>query len=157
MDIANEDGDTPLMLAALARNATMTKALVKRGANPRHRNKEGMSALEVAAWNEDKAVFNMLSSEHPHVIRIQAIVRGRQAFRKWSSTIKKRYHARVSSRLLRKACLEGDSIAIPELLATGWVNRTHRGWQDGGTPLLLATMGGYIDIVNLLLSLMTPM
>ena len=155
VDLANNDGDTPLLLAALGRHTAMAKALVKRGANPRHRNKEGMTALEVAVWNEDKAMYTLLSSEHPHVIRIQAIVRGRQAFLKWNAVIKKRYRSRVANHLLRKACLEGDAKIVPGLLATGAsINAGDPPGEggDGSTPLLLATMGGYGGIVNLLLS-----
>lgn len=62
LDIPDEKGRTPLMLACADGNEEITKILLTAGANPNARGLDGWTALKAAAWNRRPACVKLLLS-----------------------------------------------------------------------------------------------
>jgi uncharacterized protein len=61
VDAPNDMGRTPLMFAVMFGRHAMVELLLEAGADPRRRDLEGHSAIDLAAGQSDPAIFDRLS------------------------------------------------------------------------------------------------
>lgn len=122
----NYDGETPLILAAAAGDLEALKTLLKRGANHRHSNQYGHTALVAAARN---GIFSIVKAlEKPELTG--GTVRQLQLALAW-------------------AAWEGHNEVVEYLMAKVSVNDVMT--PDRDTPLTLAACAGREHVVKLLL------
>ena len=122
----NYDGETPLILAAAAGDFDALKVLLKRGANHRHSDQYGHTALVAAARNGALSIVKALTEPEltgGTVHQLQLAL----AWVAWEG------HYDVVEYLMDKVSVDG--VITP----------------DGDTPLTLAARAGQKDVVKLLL------
>ena len=131
MDEADEDGVTPLMLAAAHGHTALVAELVAHGANTAARDHHGQFALYAGARRGHLPVVQLLVAHAPHVPVDCALDRGRTPL----------YGAAV-----------GGHVAVCQwLLACGGA-RVDAATAQGRTPLLAACLRGHLAVLQLLLA-----
>lgn len=126
-DIRDADGNTPLMVAALHGTTEMVEMLLERGADPRAVNKRGVTTLLWGARDADKV---RLLIEHGADLNARSNL--------------------GNTPLMAAAASPGSAAAVAILLDHG-ADMTAKN-ERGRTPLRMATEGGDIEIVRLLLA-----
>jgi ankyrin repeat protein len=156
-NIVNMDGDSPLIIASLNKRVDMAKGLLELGADKNLRNKEGLTAGEIAAWNQDKLMGRLLHAEESAcAVLVQKVWRGTREWKRFARIVRARKENRLHSRSLRRACLAGTVEAAQQIISLGIdVNEVEPIDEggDGSTPLLIATVAGQIDMVMVLLTM----
>ena len=121
---------TPVIIAARCGNVDALKALLEAGADPHCKDGEGLSAYEWAVKNEFPQVLSVLKGAGVD----QVVV--------------------TSEEKLIHAAKQGNVALVQELIQKGAdVNCGDRIRETKNyTPLMLATLGGYVNVVETLLS-----
>lgn len=132
---ANEDGETPLMVAVRAAQVEITQLLIENGADVPIRMNDGAAALHQTVKSHE-----ITKTKASVEIIDQLIAKGME--------IGNRDHD--GRTVLHDAASYGRVDLLPELLMRGASINARNKWQD--TPLDCACFNGYIDAVKLLAS-----
>lgn len=126
-EVKTRDGQTPLMVAALANKADVVKLLLDRGADVNAKNKYGGTALMNAAWKGHAEVVELLLAHRPD-LNIKDY-RGMDA--------------------LAFAAWENQTAIVKALLNKGaQVDATD---SNGWTPLMRASFKGHTEVIQALI------
>ena len=124
---------TPLMMSAVAGSQAAAQTLLESGADPQRLNLVSATALEIAIASEQREVRSFLSDK---TVMETA-----------------RYMFRVTDELnIHAAAGAGDLERVEEILAGGESDLDDTD-QEGATPLIMAAIGGHLEMVTLLVKL----
>ena len=124
---------TPLMLSAVSGSQSSAKALLETGADPQKLNLVRATALEIAIAAGNTEVRDYLSDK-------TVMETARYIFR---TTDELNMHAASGA---------GDLARVEEILANGESDVDDID-QEGATPLIMAAIGGHLEVVKLLIKL----
>ena len=156
----DEEGLTPLMMAAVTNDSVMVELLLRHKANPNLQNNVGMTALMAAAFNTSEAVMPLLlaGGANPDLQDVKGrtalIVAAKQGV---NNPVTMLLEARANKELkdekgntaLMVACGERHLNVMTELLDGGADPNTRD--LQGRTPLMLLALLGEDEMVRLLL------
>ena len=124
---------TPLMMSAVAGSQAAAQTLLESGADPQRLNLVSATALEIAIASEQREVRSFLSDK---TVMETA-----------------RYMFRVTDELnIHTAAGAGELERVEEILAGGESDLDDTD-QEGATPLIMAAIGGHLEMVTLLVKL----
>lgn len=161
IDVPNDDGWTPLMVAAFNGREDVALLLIQRGAAINSRDDEAYSPLHWAAFNGYERVAALLIGKGAYVNAqniygwtplLQASAQGHTRVVEW--LVKFKASPNMADKEgwvpLHKAAVNGHYEIVEWLLKAGAdVHARHR---DGATPLMLARAKGHAGIVEQLLA-----
>ena len=73
--LCNRFGDSPLLIATLRGDTKLARALVHNGCDKKEHNCDGLTAVEVAVWNNHEGIFQLLTEEDAFATTIQSVWR----------------------------------------------------------------------------------
>lgn len=163
----NDDGNTPLQIAAGNGHENIVRLLLMRGAALDRTNMYGWTALAQAASHgrtnivqlllQNKAnptIRNKLGADpltlaihqgHTSVVRILLDVPGIDVDDRWTVSI----HQYITP--LMAAAFKGNDTIVRLLMDNGVANSFHSDQQTGWTPLMIAALGGHVTTAQILI------
>lgn len=156
----DEDGLTPLMMAAVANDSVLVELLLRHKANPNLQNNVGMTALMGAAFNSSEIVMPLLlgGGANPNLQdskgRTALIVAAKQGVNNPVTMLlqagaNKELKDEKGNTALMVACGERHLNVMTELLESGADPNTRD--LQGRTPLMLLSLLGEDEMIRLLL------
>lgn len=142
----DETGYTPLLYAVYVNKPAMVRFLIQQGADTQAKTKDGMNAERLA---HNDAMKKLITQER--LIR-EAAQSKRQTDEKLRESQKKSQHSLANAQKLKKlfnAIAEKDHVAVQTNAVPEIINQYN---EDYLTPLMMAAMGGDVDIVKELLN-----